>query len=69
METLFSLQKETALIYTHLNPIFQFHEKQKHEMLNIVDEKERKSTIKSNITALKPQYAAMCPSLDYQPLK
>ncbi len=40
----------------------------KHDKLIIAD-KDKQSTIKSNITALKPQYALICPSVDYQPQK
>ncbi len=32
-------------------------------------DKEKQSIIKSNITASKPQYCLICPSVDYQPHK
>lgn len=38
-------------------------------MLKITDYDDKKSIIKSNITALRPQYALICPSVDYKPLK
>jgi hypothetical protein len=49
-------------------PIFVFSNVYKHENLNILDN-EKRSIIKSNVTASKPQYALICPSVDYQPLK
>lgn len=40
----------------------------KHENLSILDDNHQ-SKIRSKVTALKPQYALICPSVDFQPLK
>ncbi len=64
----FSLDERPNTQQKNEIPLFVFSNVHKHDKLTILD-KEKQSTIKSNVTALKPQYALICPSIDYQPQK
>jgi hypothetical protein len=68
LNNLFTLQPKESAKKVNDSPLFVFSNVYKHDKLSILDEAKR-STLKSNITALKPQYALICPSMDYNPQK
>jgi hypothetical protein len=49
-------------------PLFVFSNVYKHEKLSL-ENNNTHLKIKSNVTALKPQYAIICPSVDFNPQK
>jgi hypothetical protein len=64
----FSLERKVQPEKQNETPLFVFSNVLKHENLKILD-KDKQSVIKSNVTALKPQYALICPSVEFKPQK